>query len=312
VNIFVTGALGIVGKDMVKGLKESGHNLFCIGERHTELPEEEYRRCDIRSMYQLERVFGIAETILGKIDCVYHLAAEFGRMNGEDYYDTLWNTNAVGTKNILVLQREKRFRLIFSSSSEIYGELPEGVPYREDIPEKYPLKHYNDYAMTKWVNEQQIRNDMERFGTESVILRFFNAYGEGEAYTQYRSVVSLFCYRLLNNLPITVYKDTKRDFMHIDDLVSTLVKVPGKFNSGEVYNLGGDDFRTIGELVDVIKKHVPETKSEIEYLETEFMNVPSKRPDIEKAKRNFGHNPVITLEEGVPRTINWMKKRYNI
>ncbi len=61
----------------------------------------------------------------GPFDCVYHCAAEFGRWNGEDFYEQLWRTNAVGTKNIIRLQERLNFRLIHFSSSEVYGDWPE-------------------------------------------------------------------------------------------------------------------------------------------------------------------------------------------
>ncbi|MDX1372756.1 MAG: NAD(P)-dependent oxidoreductase, partial [Nitrososphaeraceae archaeon] len=255
--------------------------------------------------------FDRAQKAMGSVDYVYHLAAEFGRLNGEDYYDTLWTTNAVGTKNIIRMQERLGFKMIFASSSEVYGEFPT-IPFSENITEKYPLHHQNDYAITKWVNERQIYNSMERYGTKTMITRFFNAYGEGEHYHHYRSVVCLFTYRILANLPITVYKNYKRVFMHVDDLVDTLSKLPNKFKSGKVYNLGGTDYRTIDELVQLLIKYTGKKYNKIKYVPKEKMNVVDKFPDIKAARKDLGHNPKITLEEGLPRTIKWMKETYDL
>src|SRR5512133_2351131 len=70
---------------------------------------------------QIERVI----EILGPFDYVYHCAAEFGRWNGEDFYEMLWRTNALGTKNVIRLQERLKFRLIHFSSSEVYGDWPD-------------------------------------------------------------------------------------------------------------------------------------------------------------------------------------------
>ena len=74
-------------------------------------------RCDVAAYRQLEEMF----TYSPSFDYVYHTAAEFGRWNGEDFYEQLWRTNVIGTKNILRMQEKYRFKLVFFSSSEVYG-----------------------------------------------------------------------------------------------------------------------------------------------------------------------------------------------
>lgn len=296
-KILVTGSNGTLGRLLVKELENRGNKVYGIDVNHSD--NINYARCDIRSMMQLERVF-----FEFKPDFVYHLAAEFGRNNGEDYYDTLWETNVVGTKNILVLQRKLKFKLIFASSSEAYGELPENVPYKEDSPHG---RFYNDYAMTKWVNEQQIKNEMERYNTQTMILRFFNAYGAGEKYHPYRSVIALFIYKLIKKMPITVYKGYHRVFMHIDDFIPTLANAYDKFTVATI-NIGGEEYRSVEDLAKILVAYFPEGK--INLINKEVMNVVNKKPDISLAKQILGHNPTITLEEGLKRTIPWYINMY--
>ena len=136
-----------------------------------------------------------------QFDVVYHLAAEFGRWNGEDYYENLWRTNAVGTKNIIRMQEREGFQAVYFSSSEVYGDY-DGV-MSEDVMDRVEIKQINDYAMSKWVNEMQILNSATQYGTKSVRVRLFNTYGPGEYYSPYRSVICLFCYRILHDIPIT-------------------------------------------------------------------------------------------------------------
>ncbi len=100
--------------------------------------------------------------------------------------------------------------------------------------------------------------------------------------------------------------------MHVDDLVNTLAKLPNKFKSGKVYNLGGTDYRTVDELVRLILKFTGKKPKNIKYVPKEKMNVVDKSPDINLARKELGHNPKITLEEGLPRTIKWVKETHGL
>lgn len=301
-KILVTGSKGTLGTPLVKELKKRGHEVWGCDLQHQR--DDNYIRADISNYRQLERVFE------QDYDYVYHLAAEFGRINGEEYYDTLWQTNVIGTRNILELQKKKRFRLIFASSSEIYGDKHADI-LKEDMPLNYSIIQPNDYAVTKWVNEIQIMNFEKRFGIEAVRCRFFNAYGPGEYYHHYRSVVCLFSYRALFGIPWEVYEGYHRVFMYIDDFIPTLANVCERFIAGEVYNIAGQEFRSVKELSDLILQYTGASPRLVEYLPEDRHNVLNKRPDIEKAKKQFGHDPKTPLDVGVPKTIEWMKEVYN-
>lgn len=300
-KILVTGSKGTLGTPLVAELKRRGHEVWQCDLQHQR--DDNYIRADVANYRQLERVFE------QKYDYVYHLAAEFGRINGEEYYDTLWETNVIGTRNILEFQKLKGFRLIMASSSEIYGDKHLDV-LTEETPLQQSIIQHNDYATTKWVNEVQIMNFEKRYQTETVRCRFFNAYGPGERYHHYRSVVCLFAYRALFHIPWQVYEGYHRVFMYIDDFIPTLANVCERFKPGEVYNIGGEEYRSVHELSDLILNLTGADKNLVEYLPEDVHNTLNKRPDISKAKRDLGHNPHVTLEEGIPKTVEWMKKVY--
>jgi dTDP-glucose 4,6-dehydratase len=302
-KILITGVMGTLGRPLKTELERRGHDVWGLDLQHQ--AEQKYYRADIGSFRQLERAFE------QDYDFVYHLAAEFGRINGEEYYETLWTTNVIGTRNILEIQKKKRFKLIFASSSEIYGDKHQAI-LSEDIPLTHSIIQHNDYAVTKWVNEIQIMNFEKRFGNPVVRLRFFNAYGPGEHYHNYRSVVCLFAYRALHRLPYEVYLGYRRVFMYIDDFIPTLANVADNFTPGEVYNIGGVEFRSVKDLSDLILTQTGMDDSLVTYLPEDKHNVLNKRPNIEKASKTFGHNPRIMLEEGVPRTIDWMRAVYGV
>ncbi|RLT37706.1 MAG: NAD-dependent epimerase/dehydratase family protein, partial [Chloroflexi bacterium] len=134
-NILVTGGRGTVGAPLCAELRRRGHNVWVCDLMHAPAPN--YMRCDIGDSRQLARVMDAAQPEL-----VYHLAAEFGRWNGEDYYERVWATNAIGTKHLLRQQEARRFRLVFTSSSEVYGDF-EGL-MSEAVLAQHPIRQLND------------------------------------------------------------------------------------------------------------------------------------------------------------------------
>ena len=316
-NILVTGGLGAVGTFLVKELRARGHNVHVADMRHHHDPQ--YARCDVGEFHQVERLWTGGGWTKGyspkgrKFDYVYHLAAEFGRWNGEDYFENVWRTNAVGTKNILRMQEREGFRAVYFSSSEVYGDF-EGI-MSEDVMDKVEIKQMNDYAISKWVNEMQVLNSATQFGTKSVRVRLFNTYGPGEYYSPYRSVICLFCYRLMQDIPITVYRGYKRTSTFITDMARTLANIADNFKPGEVYNIGGEDFHTIEEAADIILRLVGKEarrKKLIIYKPNEILTTREKQVNCRKARRDLDHRTTVCLEEGIRQTLDWMKGVYRI
>jgi len=300
-NVLVTGGLGTVGAVLVRTLRSRGHRVTVLDLEHNHDPD--YVRCDIASHMQLSRVF---ET--RNFDFVYNLAAEFGRWNGEDYYDRLWMSNAVGMKNVLRMQERHGFRLIHFSSSEVYGDY-DGVML-ENVMDQVEIKQLNDYALTKWVNEAQIQNSAAMHGTESVRVRLFNTYGPGEYYSSYRSVICLFIYRALLDIPYKVYQGHHRTSSYITDTCETLANIINNFKPGEVYNIGGSEYHDIRTVSDLILGYLGKSDRLVEYLPEEPFTTKDKKVDLDKAVRDLDHRPLITLAQGIPKTCDWMREVY--
>lgn len=315
-RILVTGGLGTIGTVLVKELRSRKQHVVSCDLHHQanefgfgirgDAEGTFYARCDVAQYREIERVFDR----MGPFDYVYHCAAEFGRWNGEDFYETLWRTNVIGTKNLIRLQERLRFRLIHFSSSEVYGDWP-GLMI-ETVMDENEVKQLNDYAMTKWVNEIQLRNSALQFGTESVVVRLFNTYGPGEHYSPYRSVNCRFLYCALHGLPWVVYRGHSRTSTYVVDTVCTLANVMDHFKPGETYNISGDGLHTIEELSDLVLKITGADPSQVLYRDSETMTTKSKRVDISKAVRGLDHRNNYSLEEGMRLTAEWMRQVYNI
>jgi dTDP-glucose 4,6-dehydratase len=314
-NILVTGGLGAVGSYLVKELRGRGHSVFICDLPHHHDPQ--YARCDVGEFREVERLWTGGGWPHGyaarprKFDYVYHLAAEFGRWNGEDYYEHVWRTNAVGTKNILRMQEREGFKAIYFSSSEVYGDFEDTMA--EDVMDRFEIRQMNDYALSKWVNEQQVLNSATQFGTQSVRVRLFNTYGPGERYSPYRSVICLFCYRALNDIPYIVYRGYKRTSTFITDMARTLANISDNFKAGEVYNIGGEDYHNIEEASDIILRLTGrESKRDqlVTYKNAEILTTRQKLVDCAKARRDLDHRCTVHLEEGIRQTLDWMRAEY--
>ena len=308
-KILVTGGSGFIGTNLVNELRSRGHEVIAADLLNND--REDYVRTDVRYYRQLERTF--EET--GPFDYVYHLAAEYGRWNGEAYYENLWQTNVIGTKNMLRLQEKNDFRMIFFSSAEVYGKKKKKMT--EDVMENNPIKdtyQMNDYAISKWDGELMCMNSAKMFGTETVRVRPVNCYGPGERYTPYRGFIPKFIYLALHNKPYTVFKGHKRIIDYVGDTARTFANIVDNFIPGEAYNIGGnqDWEMDIKDYSDLVLDAVGCDDSLVTYEEAEPFTTKVKTIDFSKSIRDLKHDPKVKPKEGIQKTVDWMKWYYRL
>jgi dTDP-glucose 4,6-dehydratase len=305
-RILVTGGTGFIGSNLVPELRKRGHEVW-VCDLMNSAATANYTRCDTREYRQLERIFNSRD-----FDYVYHLAAEYGRWNGEDYYENLWQTNVIGTKHLIRLQEQKKFKMIFFSSAEVYGDYTGKMS--EDVMDRLAIKQMNDYAITKWAGELMTLNSAAMFGTETVRVRPVNAYGPHERYNPYRGVIPAFIHKALHDEPYTVYTGHKRIFDYVEDTARTLANITDNFIAGEVYNIGGKEEweRDIKQISDLILKHLGKDDSKVTYKKGEPFTTQVKHVDYAKSRRDLKHDPKVPPEKGIPLTIEWMKAEYGL
>src|SRR5882724_9550249 len=306
-RILVTGSAGTLGTRLVTELRARGHEVTGADLRHW--PGE--IRTDIAEWRQVKKAF-----LSSRAEVCYHMAGEFGRINGNNYWEQLWRTNCIGTKNIIEACRNYNTRLIFASSSEAYGNMTRRNirPLREEDLNDHLPDFFNEYALTKFTNEQQIKIAHRNHDLKSTILRFFNVYGPGEYYSDYRSVVCLFIYRALKGLPITVYSETRRSFLYIDDWVSAVANVLDV--PDDIFNIASTRSVNMKELFYIVMDEVmasikvlPKTH-EVTFTGWEPHNVRDKVVNVDKAAKMLGLTDSVSLEDGIKRTVEWMRIQY--
>jgi dTDP-glucose 4,6-dehydratase len=308
-KILVTGGSGFIGTNLCNELRSRNHDVIACDILNTD--RDHYIRCDVREIRQIEKVFDGH----GPFEYVYHLAAEYGRWNGEDYYENLWMTNVIGTKHMLRQQERRKFKMIFYSSAEVYGdytgEMKEDVMINNPIKDTYQM---NDYAISKWAGELMCINSAEMFNTETVRVRPVNCYGPQEHYNPYRGFIPKFIYHALYKKPYTVYKGHKRIIDYVEDSCRTWSNIVDNFIPGEVYNVGGkvEWEKEIKEYSDLILDAVGIDDSIVTYKEAEPFTTKIKTMNFSKAVRDLKHNPIVPPEEGIKKTVEWMKWFYRI
>lgn len=300
-RILVLGANGTLGRPLIAELNKRGHEVYesDVGHRYDE--DEHYYKCDINEFRQLDTICHMISPGL-----IFNLAAEFGRQNGADYYENMWQTNITGLQNIIYMSHRYQSKLIHFSSSEVYGDYLARMT--EETMDKLEIKQLNEYALSKWTGEQLIRMKTGNY----VIIRPFNVYGPGERYSPYRSVNIRFLWYAHHGIPFDAYIKHSRTFTYIDDFIRTVANIPERFKEGQTYNIAGNEVTHIGELADIAIELTGCDPDIVTRKEFDDSATHTKKPSIDKAIRELYHNPVTSIREGMAKTYEWMKKEYKL
>ena len=288
----VTGGAGFVGSHLVKLLLEEGHKITVIDNLHKGRKENlvpiinkiKFQKIDIRDYECMKKT-------LEDIDGVFHQAAltvvqdSFSRP--EEYFDV----NVHGTENIFKLANENKFKVVYASSSSVYGHKLE-IPITEDA-ERSPI---SPYGKTKLEDEYLVEK-YSKLNTEIIGLRYFNIFGEGQT-LEYAGVITKFLDRINEGKPPIIFGNGSqiRDFIHVSDVTKANLMAMNSNSSNLIVNIGTGNTISILELANMMVS-ASGLKIEPIFVKPLEGDIEKSHADVSQAKKYFNWEPKIELQD---------------
>jgi UDP-glucuronate 4-epimerase len=324
-KILLTGAAGFIGSHAAALLLDRGHTVTGIDSLNAyydpELKQGRLARLLGRKGFHFVQADIADAAALGRAaggesyDVIVHLAAQAGVRYALTEPGAYTQSNLVGHHNMLELARHMKglAHMIYASSSSVYGN-DSIAPFSEDARADKPVSYY---GATKRAGELMAHSYAELFGLKLTGLRFFTVYGRwGRPDMAYW----LFTEAVLKGKPLKVFGQglLKRDFTWIDDIVSAVVRMaesPFAADSGgaphRIYNLGNSRPEEVLTLIRIIEQATGKVAI-IEHAVGPAGDVKETYADVSRAARDFGFKPSTSLEEGIPRFVEWYRDYHKL
>lgn len=306
-RVIVTGGAGFIGSHLCDFLIQRGDFVICVDNFGTGHIAHINHLLNNKNFKLIRHDVIIPFKVLGPIDRIYHLASRASPFDYQNFPVETALSNSIGTYNLLNLAEEKRCPILFTSTSEAYGE-PKEHPQKETYwGNVNPVGLRSCYDESKRFGEALLMAYKRQYGTNVKIVRIFNTYGPRLRPGDGR-VISNFIIQCLRNEPITVYGNGKqtRSFCYVGDMVLGLYKMMESKETGPK-NLGNPNEITILELANKIKK-ITKSKSKIVFKELPQDDPTKRRPDISKARKLINWEPKVDLDVGLSKTVEWFSK----
>ena len=290
----VTGGAGFIGSNIVKKLVSRGDNVTVIDNLNTG-KEKNLESVKDMIVFLKDNILNVEllEKEVENIDGVFHQAALASVQDSFSKPEEYHNVNVNGTENILKLAKKNNFKVVYASSSSVYGN-PERIPIKES-DNKNPI---NPYAETK-LKKEELAIKYSKMGAKVIGLRYFNVFGKGQS-KEYAGVLKLFLERIRDGLPPKINGDGTqfRDFVYVEDVANAnIMSMDSKVNH-EFFNVGTNTSITILDLAKTIIKF---SELNVEPIFGPALKGDVKRTvaDIALIKEKIGWEPKIMLEEWI-------------
>jgi UDP-glucuronate 4-epimerase len=310
-RVLVTGAAGFIGSALVDRLLAEGREVVGLDAFDPFYSEDQKQRNlasalgtstfqlvrgDIRDADTVTSLF--SET---RFNSVVHLAALAGVRPSLERPAVYADVNVHGTSVVLeAAVKHGNPRVVFASSSSVYGEREDG-PFRETDPVERPI---SPYAATKRAGELVAHTFHYAHGLSVTCARIFTVYGPRQ---RPDLAIRKFAERMLEGKAIPVFGDGKslRDFTYVDDLVDGLVKAIDRDLDYAILNFGAGRKITVLEVIELLEKTL-KVPAEIEWLPAQTGDVRRTWADTGAARETLGFDPQVSLEEGLTRFADWL------
>jgi dTDP-glucose 4,6-dehydratase len=311
-TVLVTGAGGFIGSHLVEALAREGRRVRAFVRYNGRGDAGQLRFLPAGVRASLEVVFGDlrdANAVLDAargVDVIYHLGALIGIPYSYVHPRETVDTNVTGTLNVLAAARERGVRrVVHTSTSEVYGTA-RSVP----ITEAHPLQGQSPYSASKIGADMLAESFHRSFGAPVVTLRPFNTYGPRQSM---RAVIPTIAVQALRGDVVRLGSLTPtRDLNFVTDTVDAFLRagrVPGI--EGRLMNLARDEETSVGALAEKIVAIVGRPvriEADASRLRPEASEVQRLRGDSSLARELLGWTPVVPLDEGLRRTVAWVRE----
>jgi UDP-glucose 4-epimerase len=300
-NILVTGGAGFIGSHIVDRLAPENKVTVLDSLLTGQMTNLEENKDKITFVKGDIRDKNLLADIIGRIDIVFHLAANVGNIRSikDPFIDM--DVNIRGVLNLLeVCRNSKVERVVYSSSAAIFGEA-RYIP----IDEEHTLNPESPYAVSKMAAEKYCFAFYKVHNIPTTALRYFNVYGPRQDTSEYANAISIFSRKIQEDQPITIFGDGKqtRDFIFVEDIVdANILAATQPAAAGEIFNIATGKATSIEDLVKGIEE-VSGKKAIINYAPARAGEVKHSRANIEKAKRILGFSPETSLKDGLTLTL---------
>jgi len=305
----VTGGAGFIGSHLCDGLMALGHTVFALDNLLTG-SEANIAHLTGNPLFTFIKYDVIQEMpILPEVHFVYHLASPASVPDYQKFDEETALVNSVGTRNLLKFAKAYKAKFLYTSTSEVYGsplEHPQKETYWGNVNPNGVRACYDE---SKRFGEMMTMLYVRKYGLDARVVRIFNTYGPRMRKDDGR-VVSNFINQAIENKPLTVYGDgtPTRSFCYVSDLVGGIIKaMMTDGTKGQVYNLGNPEEYAMLDLAKKIKA-LTGASSEIVYGKLPEDDPPRRKPDITKAMKELQWKPVVTVDEGLKKTIEYYRK----
>jgi nucleoside-diphosphate-sugar epimerase len=303
----VAGAAGFLGSNLSTKLLKEGHTVIGLDNLSTSTGQNLKALLEHKDFHFAEGSVSDQESLpkIKALDFIFHMASPASPPKDLELgYETI-QANTAGTQNLINLALATGSRMVFASTSEIYGD-PQVTPQSEDYwGNVNPIGPRSIYDESKRMGETLISFFKRERGLDAGIIRIFNTYGPGMDPEDGR-VVSSFISQALKGKPFTIFGDGSqtRSFCYVDDLTSGIISMAESREFGPI-NLGNPtelDLISFGKLV----ASVLDVEPTFEFSELPTDDPKQRRPDIGRARELLGWEPVVGIEEGIKLTAAWM------
>jgi len=311
-HVLITGGAGFLGSWICDVLIEAGSEVTCIDNYSSGLSSNISRLINHPNFHHLKSDIPDFNSLKTKFDYILHFASIASPDAYQKYPTETLKVNSLGTFNILELARKHDSKLLFSSTSEIYGDATV-FP----TPENYwgyvnPVGIRSPYDESKRFSEALIVAYYREYNLNTNIIRLFNTYGPRLRNDGiYGRALSKFIHQAINNLNLTVYGDGKqtRSFTYVTDTIIGVFKtLLSEKHNGEIFNIGNPNETTILDLAHKILS-ITKSNSKITFLPLPEDDPKRRNPDISKASKLLNWEPNIDLDTGLKFTIPWLKEQ---